>query len=242
VLPTLFYGTDWERTLRGISRKHLPCPLPVSICSFAHSWPSHGLKPNACNASHVRQLWQSCFHRSQRQRAARPLYCFAAMSTSARGAVLFSVGVVWGDTLFLVGNLQSPDPNERPVLPTVIVMCQFHFPTQKWTRLRLRHAPEICHYPLLAAYEDQLVLFGGDFLSCTMPGAHMLHSRCTVYACKGLDGNGWADGRLQSFCVCCHIGHVCIWIQACRNHVMPYVMAYFPVRNAHCLQLVLLDC
>ncbi|DBB17399.1 TPA: hypothetical protein ACH3X3_014431 [Trebouxia sp. C0006] len=91
-------------------------------------------------------------------------------SVSCEGAVPESktrihaghAGVVWGDTLFLVGNLQSPDPNERPVLPTVIVMCHFHFPTQKWTRLRLRHAPEICHYPLLAACKDQLVLFGGQ--------------------------------------------------------------------------------
>lgn len=70
-------------------------------------------------------------------------------------------GVVHGDTLFLVGNLQSPDPEERPVLPTVIVMCQYHFSTQKWTRLKLRAAPEVCHYPLLAAYDDQLILFGG---------------------------------------------------------------------------------
>lgn len=75
---------------------------------------------------------------------------------------LYPAGVVHGDTLFLVGNLQSPHPNERPVLPTVIVMCQFHFPSQTWTRLRLRTAPEICHYPLLAADGDQLVLFGGE--------------------------------------------------------------------------------
>ena len=79
-------------------------------------------------------------------------------------------GVVHGDTLYLVGNLQSPDPDERPVLPTVIVMCQFHFPSQTWTRLRLRTAPEICHYPLLAAYDDQLILFGGmlDMFSCAL--------------------------------------------------------------------------
>lgn len=73
-----------------------------------------------------------------------------------------SAGVVHGDTLFLVGNLQSPNPEERPVLPTTIVMCQYHFPTQKWTRLTLRGAPEICHYPLLAAHQDQLILFGGE--------------------------------------------------------------------------------
>ena len=71
-------------------------------------------------------------------------------------------GVVHGDTLFLVGNLQSPNPEERPVLPTTIVMCQYHFPTQKWTRLKLRGAPGICHYPLLAAHKDQLILFGGE--------------------------------------------------------------------------------
>ena len=70
--------------------------------------------------------------------------------------------MVHGDTLFLVGNLQSPNPEERPVLPTSIAMCQYHFPTQQWTRLKLRGAPEICHYPLLAAHQDQLVLFGGE--------------------------------------------------------------------------------
>ncbi len=112
---------------------------------------------------------------------------------------LCSVGVVWGDTLFLVGNLQSPDPNERPVLPTVIVMCQFHFPTQKWTRLRLRHAPEICHYPLLAACEDQLVLFGGKFSFLYHAWAHMFCSRYPVHACR----NGWkwmAKGSLMADC------------------------------------------
>lgn len=71
-------------------------------------------------------------------------------------------GVVHGDTLFLVGNLQSSNPEERPVLPTSIAMCQYHFPTQNWTRVRVRGAPEICHYPLLAAHQDQLVLFGGQ--------------------------------------------------------------------------------
>lgn len=76
--------------------------------------------------------------------------------------ILCITGVVHGERLFLVGNLQSPDPNERPMLPTVIAMCQFHFPTQQWTRIRLRHAPEICHYPLVAAYEDQILLFGGN--------------------------------------------------------------------------------
>lgn len=161
-------------------RQKTPALPSVTFQTFvlAHFWPSHGLKPSSCIASHVQQVWQSCSHQAGRRHAARPLYCFAAMSTSAGGAVLFCVGVVWGDTLFLVGNLQSPDPNERPVLPTVIVMCQFHFPTQKWTRLRLRHAPEICHYPLLAACQDQLVLFGGDFLSCTMLCSFTLHCAC----------------------------------------------------------------
>lgn len=72
-----------------------------------------------------------------------------------------AAGVVHKDTLYLVGNLQSPDASETPVLPTVIVMCYYHFPSQKWTRLRLRHAPEVCHYPLLASYDDHLILFGG---------------------------------------------------------------------------------
>lgn len=72
-------------------------------------------------------------------------------------------GVVHGDTLFLVGNLQSPDLalQATGVLPTVIALCYFHFPSQKWTRLDLSHAPEVCHYPMLAAYDDQLILFGG---------------------------------------------------------------------------------
>lgn len=75
-------------------------------------------------------------------------------------------GVVHRDTLYLVGNLQSPDPEERPALPTGIAMCCFHFPSQQWSRLRLAHAPEVCHYPLLAAQEDQLILFGGRLGAC----------------------------------------------------------------------------
>lgn len=84
------------------------------------------------------------------------------MLTTPSSVWWLTAGVVHQDTLYLVGNLQSPDVDTRPVLPTVIVMSYFHFPSQKWTRLRLRHAPEVCHYPMLAAYDDQLILFGGE--------------------------------------------------------------------------------
>ena len=108
------------------------------------------------------------------------------MGKSALASKLLKpAGVVHRDTLFLVGNLQSPDPEERPVLPTVIVMCQYHFPTQKWTRLKPRAAPEICHYPLLAAYDDQLILFGGKpcyvFEAATKP-AMPQHRQQKVFA------------------------------------------------------------
>ena len=93
-----------------------------------------------------------------------------------------SAGVVHGDTLFLVGNLQSPNPEERPVLPTTIVMCQYHFPTQKWTRLKLRGAPEICHYPLLAAHKNQLILFGGEQAAALLQSGCMQKSGC---CCSG---------------------------------------------------------
>ena len=93
--------------------------------------------------------------------------------------------MVHGDTLFLVGNLQSPNPEERPVLPTTIVMCQYHFPTQKWTRLKLRGAPEICHYPLLAAHKDHLILFGGEQAYCSVAISVHAEERLFLQCCVG---------------------------------------------------------
>lgn len=104
--------------------------------------------------------------------------------------------MVHGDTLFLVGNLQSPNPEERPVLPTTIVMCQYHFPKQKWTRLKLRGAPEICHYPLLAAHKDQLILFGGEQATALLQLVCMQKRGCSYNAA---------------------LVDLCPWLQQCTN-------------------------
>ncbi|KAL3143280.1 hypothetical protein ABBQ38_002123 [Trebouxia sp. C0009 RCD-2024] len=117
----------------------------LNATSFAYP-DNEGIFMKLCHAS---GKWQS-------------VSCAGAVPESRTRIHSGHAGVVHGDTLFLVGNLQSPNPEERPVLPTSIAMCQYHFPTQQWTRLKLRGAPEICHYPLLAAHRDQLVLFGGQ--------------------------------------------------------------------------------
>lgn len=132
---------------------HHACPLAVPVNSLSDSHIRPQLQQTSCMMTNT---WR-CRCASDCLLHATPQVC----NQASRAA-----GVVHGDTLFVVGNLQSPDPEERPVLPTTITMCQYHFPSHQWTRLKLRGAPEICHYPLLAAHKDQLILFGGNRLLC----------------------------------------------------------------------------
>ena len=67
-------------------QQQTPALLPLTFHAFVHL-PMSGLhmalKLSACATSHVRQGWRSFSPQTGRQYAARPLYCFAAVSTSA---------------------------------------------------------------------------------------------------------------------------------------------------------------
>ena len=61
-----------------LAPSHVPC-----LCSSAHFWPSHGIEAKRMHYKSCPANWQSCSHQAGRRHAARPLYCFVAVSVSA---------------------------------------------------------------------------------------------------------------------------------------------------------------
>ena len=62
--------------------------------------------------------------------------------------------------------------------------------------MHLRSATTLCWLPV----KTSLFCLAVHFLSCTMPGL-TCSGHATLYMHAEMDGNGWADGRVESLCV-----------------------------------------